>query len=57
MRLSDTRYEEIKQIVVRVFEDYAVCSTPISGFEIANRMGISVIPYSAFPAPKRNLFI
>ena len=57
MRLSDNRYEAIKQIVVRLFEDYNVCSTPISGFEIANRMGISVIPYSAFPPSKRNLFM
>ena len=31
MRLSDNRYEAIKQIVVRLFEDYNVCSTPISG--------------------------
>lgn len=57
MRLSDNRYEAIKQIVVRLFEDYNVCSTPISCFEIANRMGISVIPYSAFPPSKRNLFM
>ena len=33
MRLSDNRYEAIKQIVVRLFEDYNVCSTPISGFD------------------------
>ena len=50
--LSDARYEEIKEIVVLMFEKYGVRSIPISGFEIANRMGISVIPYSAFPPSK-----
>lgn len=44
MRLSDNRYEAIKQIVVRLFEDYNVCSTPISGFEIANRSGYQCDP-------------
>lgn len=53
--LSNARYEQIKKIIVQMFEDYGVRSVPISGFEIANRMGISVIPYSAFTLPKRAL--
>lgn len=55
VRLSNFRYEQIKRIVVRVFENHGVRSVPISGFEIANRMGISVIPYSAFTPSKRAL--
>ena len=55
MRLSNSRYEEIKKIVVRLFEDNDVRSTPISGFEIATRMGINIIPYSAFTPSKRVL--
>lgn len=53
--LSNARYEQIKRIVVQMFADYGVRSVPISGFEIANRMGISVIPYSALTPSKRAL--
>lgn len=55
MRLSDARYEDIKRIIVQMYEATNVCSTPISGFEIATRMGISVIPYSAFVPSKKSL--
>lgn len=47
-KLSDRRYEEIKIIVVDMFEKYHVSCVPISGFEIATRMGVKVVPYSAF---------
>lgn len=55
--LSNTRYEQIKRIVVNTFEAYEVRSVPISGFEIAKRMGISVIPYSALTPSKRALAV
>lgn len=47
MRLQDERYEEIKEIVVTLFENLDISCTPISGFEIAKKLGIIVIPYSA----------
>lgn len=46
--LSHKRYEEIKQIVVDTFVKYDVCCVPVSGFELATKMGITVIPYSSF---------
>lgn len=49
IRLSNKRYEEIKRVVVKMFEDYGVSCVPISGFEIAQKMGVKVIPYSAYP--------
>ena len=49
IRLSDERYEEIKQIVVRMYEEYDIRCVPINGFEIASKMDIKVIPYSAYP--------
>jgi len=49
VRLSDSRYEEIKRVVVKMFADYGVSCVPISGFEIAKKMGVKVIPYSAYP--------
>ena len=47
-KLSDERYEEIKEIIVDMFEEYHVSCVPISGFEIATRMGVRVVPYSAY---------
>ena len=47
IRLLDERCEEIKKEVVRLFEKYNINCIPISGFEIASKMGIRVIPYSS----------
>lgn len=47
MRLSDETYEEIKREVIALFVRYDVRCTPISGFEISQKMEITVIPYSA----------
>ena len=47
VRLSDKRYEEIKLIVVDMFKKYEISCVPISGFEIATKMGIQVFMYSA----------
>lgn len=51
--LSHTRYEEIKRIVVELFVRYEVACVPVNGFELATKMGIKVIPYSAIPETKR----
>ena len=48
LKLSVERYEEIKEIIVDMFEEYHVSCIPISGFEIATRMGIKVVPYSIY---------
>ena len=47
MRLPDSRYDAIKQTVVELFIRYDVNCIPINGFEIAAKMGIDVVPYSA----------
>ena len=47
MRLPDERYEEIKNTVADLFVQLDISCTPISGFEIAKKLGIIVIPYSA----------
>lgn len=54
--LSDARYEEIKQIVVNLFVRYNVNCIPVNGFELATKMGIKVVPYSAIAKSKRYLF-
>lgn len=49
MKLADERYEEIKRAVVDMFNEHNVNCVPISAFEIATKMGIKMIPYSAKP--------
>ena len=56
-RLPDERYEEMKVIVVDMFERYQVTCVPISGFEIASKMGITVIPYSAYDEKAQDLLM
>lgn len=57
IRLSNDRYEEIKILVVDMFTEHDISCVPISGFEIAQKMGIRVIPYSAFNTEKRKLLL
>lgn len=45
-RLSDNRCEEIKKIVVDTFERLDIRCVPISGFEIASKLGAVIVPYS-----------
>lgn len=53
--LSTERYEEIKRIVVNLFVKYNVTCVPVNGFELATKMDIKVVPYSAIPEAKRYL--
>lgn len=46
-RLSDERCEEIKEIVVKTFEKLEIKCFPISGFEMADKLGVVVEPYSS----------
>ena len=51
-RLADEQYEFIKGEVVALFERYDVRCVPISGFELACKMGIRLIPYSSLNKKK-----
>ncbi len=55
--LSDERYEQIKRIVVDLFVKYDVNCVPVNGFELATKMGVKVIAYSAFSEAKRKLLL
>ena len=52
MRLEDETYEFIKAEVVDLFDRYGVNCIPINGFELAMKMGIILISYSALSAAK-----
>ena len=54
MRLSHSRYEELKTAVVDFLEDYGVDSYPLDVALLASRMGISLIPYSELCDHKRH---
>jgi Zn-dependent peptidase ImmA (M78 family) len=45
--LSNDRYEEIKKIIIDLFVKYDISCVPVNGFELATKMGITIIPYSA----------
>lgn len=47
MRMNDEQYEEIKQIVADIIFDYDL-KYPIDIFDLAEKMGFSVIPYSFY---------
>lgn len=55
MRLSDEQYEEIKKTVISTFVEYDVRCIPISAFEMATKMGLTVIPYSALSDSKHDV--
>lgn len=55
MRLTDEQYEEIKQTVMETFQEYDIKCIPINAFEMAIKMGISVIPYSALSDEKQEV--
>ena len=46
MRLSDETYEYIKQAVADMYTFYNIKGVPINSFEVASKIGITVIPYS-----------
>lgn len=48
LKLTSKRLEEIKESVVKMYGRLDINCIPISAFEIATKMGIKVIPYSAY---------
>lgn len=52
MRLSDDIYEYIKQEVIDLFVRYDIRRIPISGDELAKKIGMTLIPYSALSKAK-----
>ncbi len=53
MRLKDNQYEDIKLAVIDSFTEYDIKCVPISGFEMATKMGIKIIPYSVLNEEKK----
>lgn len=47
IQLTNDRREEIKRMIVDLFCDLNIHCVPISGFEIATKLGATVMPYSS----------
>lgn len=54
-KLTNEEYEFIKGEVAFIFEKYQIRCTPVSGFEIATKMGIKLISYSALTETQQKL--
>lgn len=54
-KLCDKRYEEIKEIVVKLLCELDIHCVPISGFEVAKKLGITFIPYSSFSREEQDV--
>jgi Zn-dependent peptidase ImmA (M78 family) len=53
MRLTDSRYEEIKQLITDLLCDYSISTLPIDVFLLAQKMAIKVYKYSEFIVDER----
>ncbi len=51
-KLTNAEYEYIKEVVVDIFIRYNIRFIPVSGFEIATKMGITVVQYSSLTEKK-----
>lgn len=51
-KLTDEEYEFIKGEVIHIFEKYNVRCMPVSGFEIASKMEITLVSYSGLSKRK-----
>ena len=56
MYLSRQRYEEIKEMVFFLYRDYGVSTVPIDFEDLADKMGIRLVPYSSLRKIKRKSF-
>ncbi len=57
MKLSGKRYEEIKKIAAQIIVKYHGPCVPINGFDLANNMGITIIPYTSYPFQTKKLMM
>lgn len=51
-KLTNEGYEFIKGEVINIFIKYKIKCIPVSGFEIATKMGMTLIPYSSLRGAK-----
>lgn len=55
MYRDGTIYDEIDKVIIDIFQDYNIKSFPLDEFEICNKMGVALVPYSEFDRIGRKL--
>lgn len=57
MYRTQKEYLEITNMITDIYCDYNICHFPISEKEVADKMGIELIPYSRFPIADREILM
>lgn len=57
MRLSDSRYENIKKDIVKMYIDNDISTIPINVYNLSKRLGYILKPYSLLGVDKANKLI
>lgn len=57
MRLSDSRYEDIKQGIVEMYIDNGISTIPINVYDLCEHLGYILKPYSSLGVDKANRLI
>ena len=57
MYRSTEKYEEIVKIIIEIFLDYDIKEFPVDEKDICRKLGVALVPYSAFSVDDRELFL
>ncbi len=57
MYRNGAKYDAIKKVIIDIFIDYNIKTFPIDEREVCRKMGVALIPYSAYKSCKQELLI
>lgn len=57
MYRDDKTYDEIKQVIIDIYQDYDIRNFPIDEKEICRKMGVALVPYSELGASAQPLLM
>ena len=46
-------YDEIDKVIYQIYQDYDIRSFPIDAVDVCKKLGVALVPYSAFPEGDR----
>lgn len=56
MRRSPNEYEDIVKVIIDIFLDYDIKEFPVNEKDICRKLGVALVPYSAYSEEDRALF-
>ncbi len=42
-------YDEIDKVIYDIYQDYDIKTFPVDEVEVCNKLGVALVPYSAYP--------